>query len=31
MLSELEKKGAAAKEIRALCNELLKFVNLEKW
>jgi len=31
MLSELEKKGAAVKEIRALCNELLKFVNLEKW
>ena len=30
-LPELDAKGAAAKEIKALSQELLKFVDLEKW
>ncbi|MFK8185353.1 MAG: ParA family partition ATPase [Phormidesmis sp.] len=30
-LSDLERKGAAVREIKALNKELLKFINLEKW
>ena len=30
-LPELEAKGAAAKEIKALSQELLKFIDLEQW